>query len=126
MKKKNSEMKTIGVGEKLQYLVHESNDNTVRCQLLYPGCISEKNMETAVLYIVQHIDVLHSSFISKNGKQYWKINSDVSGKDCFRAEYIDGNPMLLSDAAMLKSAAPAGKAQLFCTLTQGKMKVRLP
>lgn len=110
----------IGVGEKIQYLSHESNDNTVRVQLSYPFRISKEVLEQAVLTVVQTIDVLHSTFIVEKGKAYWYLNETISSNDCFEVKETENDPMVLADQAMLHTVDPAGKAQLFCTLILGK------
>lgn len=121
----NSNMQKAGVGEKLQYLVHEQNDNTVRLEVCYPNMLSAEVMGQAVLSVVQGIDVLHSTFLVENGKAFWKENFDVMEKDCFSFVETEDDPEKTADEAMLCQAAPEKKVQLFCTLVNGKDKSAL-
>lgn len=114
-----------GVGEKLQYLVHERNDNTVRLEVCYPAALSSEIMAQAVLSVVQGIDVLHSTFLVENGTAFWRENFDVTRQDCFAFKETEDDPVKLADEAMLCQAAPEKKAQLFCTLVNGKDKSAL-
>lgn len=121
----NHNMQKAGVGEKLQYLVHEQNDNTIRLEVCYPNTLSSEVMGRAVLSVVQGIDVLHSTFLVENGKAFWKENFDVTEKDCFSFVETEDDPEIIADEAMLCQAAPEKKAQLFCTLVNGKNKSAL-
>lgn len=122
---KESSIQKAGVGEKIQYLVHEQNDNTVRLEVNYPANLSAGIMEQAVLSVVKKIDVLHSTFFVKNGKAYWRENKDVIGADCFSAIETEDNPEKFADYAMLSQASPDKKTQLFCTLINGMNKASL-
>lgn len=122
---KGSNIQKAGVGEKLQYLAHEQNDNTVRLEVSYPGNLSAEAMEKAVLAVVLGIDVLHPTVIIENGKMFWRENFDVTGKDCFLAVETEEEPEKAADDAMLCKALPEKKAQIFCTLVNGKGKSAL-
>ena len=53
-----------GAGEKMQYMVHPFNDNTIRFLLRYPGHIQADVLKEAVRALVGSVDVLHASFVA--------------------------------------------------------------
>lgn len=109
-----------GVGEKVQYLVHEMNDNTVRIALRYPGRLSAEVLAQAVAAVVSRIDVLHASFRSTPLDAYWIYNEDYSEGDFFTAEETAEDPMILAEQALVRPIAPDAKTQMHCTLVQGE------
>ncbi len=109
-----------GVGEKIQYLVHELNDNTVRFALHYPCDILPEIMEQAVLTIVNRVDVLHSSFLPGKLEAFWIVNEQIRGEDCFCFMKAKGDMTQLVKDALLKPVRCDAKAQLFCTLIQAE------
>lgn len=113
------EIEIAGVGDKLQYLVHEMNDNTIRFALLYPQRLSGEAMERAAQAVVEGADVLHSTFVPGNLEAYWQANLNLSPDAYFTLMETDADPMALVDGEMVKPILPQGKAQLHCTLIQG-------
>lgn len=124
-KKRKRIEEPIGVGEKLQYLAHKVNDNTVRFELSYPQGISEELMGKAVLAVVQGISVLHSSMYIEKGQAYWKENKEITGADCFRVLETNGNPEFLADQMMLHSVKPGEKCQLQVRFVRGRDAVNV-
>lgn len=55
-------IQTAGAGEKVQYLVHEFNDNTIRFVLHYPGIIDPDTLCAAAKAVINSVDILHASF----------------------------------------------------------------
>ncbi len=108
-----------GAGEKVQYLVHEMNDNTVRIALRYPGRLSAEILAQAAEAVVSRVDVLHASFRSTPLDAYWIYNEDFSAGDFFALQETAENPMILAEQALVQPVAPDAKTQLHCTLVQG-------
>ncbi len=109
-----------GAGEKVQYLVHEMNDNTVRIALRYPGRLSAEVLAQAVAAVISRIDVLHASFRSTPLDAYWIYNEDYSEEDFFTAEETAEDPMILAEQALVRPIEPDAKTQMHCTLVQGE------
>ncbi len=113
-----------GAGEKMQYLAHEFNDNTIRFVLRYPGRIDEKILSQAVRAVVGSVDVLHASFIARHTSAYWRVNDDCREADYFT--YIESaDPAGAAVEASLQGIAIEGKAQLHCTLAQNDKEAAL-
>lgn len=108
-----------GAGEKMQYLAHEFNDNTIRFVLRYPGKVQADVLERAVGLVVESVDVLHASFIARHTTALWHINKDILPEDYFACVETE-EPERAAVQAALAGIAPEGKAQLHCTLVQGK------
>lgn len=115
---------SAGAGEKMQYLAHEFNDNTIRFVLRYPGRIDEKALSRAVRAVVASVDVLHASFIARHTSAYWHVNDDYEEADYFCAAE-DAQPADRAVAASLQGIAPNGKVQLHCTLVQNAQEAVL-
>ena len=113
-----------GTGEKMQYLAHEFNDNTIRFVLRYPGRMDEKLLSQAVRAVVDSVDVLHASFIARHTSAYWRVNDDCREADYFT--YIESaDPAGAAVEASLQGIALEGKAQLHCTLAQNDKEAAL-
>lgn len=108
-----------GVGEKVQYLTHDSNDNTVRFGLRYPGELRPEILKAAAAAIVNSVDVLHASFIPGNLGAYWHVNKDYAEDDYFTLISADGSMMETVCKAAARQIDPSDKTQLHCTLVQG-------
>ncbi|MBE5881652.1 MAG: hypothetical protein E7289_05055 [Lachnospiraceae bacterium] len=80
----HSEHFIIGTGEKLQYLVHNFNDNTIRFILHYPGSPDSAVLRLAVKKVIESSDVLHSSFCAGAVRSFWKLNKIYEEKDYFQ------------------------------------------
>lgn len=118
--KKNSEIFPAGAGEKVQYLAHDSNDNTIRFALRYPGELCPDILKVAAFAVINSVDVLHSSFIPGNLGAYWRVNKDCCEKDYFTFVSADGDLMETVCNIAAQQITPSDKTQLHCTLVQGK------
>ena len=108
-----------GVGEKMQYLVHEHNDNTIRFILFYPAGVDAARMARAACALANSVDVLHASFRAGSMDAHWEIHDDVTQEDCFtlmQAEDVHSAAI----ACALKPIALTSRAQLHCSLVQGR------
>lgn len=109
-----------GAGEKVQFLAHDFNDNTVRFVLRYPGILDPDIMQKAAAALVNSVDVLHASFIPGNVGAYWKVHADIDGDAFFTLVETDKDPVDLAQQAALIPILPSDQAQLHCTLVCGK------
>jgi len=108
-----------GTGEKLQYLVHDYNDNTVRFVLRYPGILDANALRRAAHAVIKHVDILHATFVISRGKAFWQVHADVAPDDYFSFLTTDAP----NEAALEASLPPlpvSSKAQLHCTLAQSQ------
>ena len=62
MKRKTTFTLPAELEDKAQYLAKDSNDNTVRIALFYPGQLQPELMRLAVRQLVERIDILHAGF----------------------------------------------------------------
>ena len=108
-----------GAGEKLQYLAHDYNDNTIRFVLKYPKCLNEDVLCAATGALVNSIDILHASFCPNNLSAHWNVNQNLVPADYFSLIETDSDPMGPAKREALRAVALDGKAQLHCTLIQG-------
>lgn len=107
-------------GELLQYLVHEQNDNTIRFVLRYPVRLDTLAMQTAVLAVVDSVDVLHAAFVVGKGGAAWHVRDTYSIARCFRCFCIQGDPAARALEESLLPMALEDSVKLRCTLVQGK------
>lgn len=117
---KGPKLLIAGAGEKLQYLAHNYNDNTIRFIIKYPKRLKEEVLCAAAGALINSVDVLHSSFVPGNLSAHWHVNQDVEPVDYFSLIETDGDPMGPAKTEALRSTALEGKSQLHCTLIQGK------
>ena len=111
-----------GTGEKTQYLVHDSNDNTIRFALYYPGRLRPDILKDAAAAIINSVDVLHASFIPGALGAYWHVNHDFTEEDFFSFVRTDDNLTENVCQAAVRRILPSGKTQLHCTLIQDSEK----
>ena len=114
---KNPEIIKAETGEKMQYMVHSFNDNTIRFVLLYNGRIEAEILEMAAAEIVGRIDILHASFRMEKKEAYWHINDDYRQEDYFLQVSLTeecGEQDIFKAAVQdaLLPVVPEGKAQL--------------
>jgi len=116
----HSEHFRAGTGEKLQYLVHDFNDNTIRFILHYPGCPDSAVLRLAVQSVVENSTVLHSSFCVGPLWSFWELNETYEENDYFRITVTEDE--LLPKAAKIASEAilPEDKVQFCCHLLSAK------
>lgn len=118
--KHGNKITLAGEGEKAQYLIHERNDNTIRFALQYPGKLSADLLEQATRTVIFGIDVLHASFVPKALEAVWVVHDELAVEDYFSFLETDEEPMSAANDILLKPVLPEEKAQLKCTLIQGK------
>lgn len=108
-----------GSGEKMQYLVHEYNDNTIRFVLQYPQSLDPDRMLAAVRLLTDGVDILHASFIPGRIGAAWEIHDTYDDADVFC--HISDSPDPLKDAfdRALLPVTPQHKTKLHCTLITG-------
>lgn len=107
-----------GAGEKMQYIVHPFNDNTIRFVLRYPCRLQAEVMQQAALALARSVDVLHASFVTGPFGARWHIG-DVTAEQVFRFIRVEKDPL---DAALEQALLPvdaAAPAQIRCTLVHG-------
>jgi len=117
--KKQLKILPAGAGEKVQYLTHDSNDNTIRFALRYSGELRADILKAAAAAIVNSVDILHASFIPGNLGAYWHINNDYREEDFFTIVAAKDNLMETVCDIATRQVAPSDKAQMHCTLVQG-------
>ncbi|MBR6571432.1 MAG: hypothetical protein IKK75_13365 [Clostridia bacterium] len=107
-----------GAGEKMQYMVHPFNDNTIRFLLRYPGLIRADLLKEAVRAIVGSVDVLHASFAAGKLGARWHVHDAMADEffTCIATE----EPVEAGFALALESISPSAPVQLRCTLIRGK------
>lgn len=115
-------MKTIpaGSGEKMQYLVHDQNDNTIRFVLAYPGLADEQKLCRAMRAVVMGADVLHASFDPGIVHATWHVHETLADSDFFQVVRTAGDPAQEALRWALRPVKPQGKCQLYCTLVLGE------
>ena len=111
-------LRIAGTGEKMQYLVHEFNDNTVRFVLRYPGRLDPNALRMSARAIIESVEVLHSSFHSGNIGAYWLVNHDIDDESFFRFIETDGDPCQEALKQALLPVLQESPAQLRCCLVQ--------
>lgn len=107
-----------GAGEKMQYLVHEQNDNTIRFALHYPGVPDIQALRCAARQIVGSVDVLHAAFHPGKLTACWVVSRDYPDEDFFRHEHIGGDPMERAAALSLEPVAHDSRVQLRFSLVE--------
>lgn len=107
-----------GAGEKMQYIVHPFNDNTIRFVLRYPFLIDADILQQAVTTLVSSVDVLHSSFIAGRLGARWHINSVADG-DCFHHVAVSGDPVQAALDEALQPVCASDAVQMRCVLVHG-------
>lgn len=108
-----------GTGEKMQYLVHEFNDNTMRFILRYPGMIDADVLRHAVHAVVMSVDVLHASFDPGVLHACWHCHEMLERQDYFQLISHADDPAGEAVRQSLQPILPQGKAQLHCCLVHG-------
>lgn len=105
-----------GAGEKMQYAVHEFNDNTIRFVLRYPGLLRPETLRQAAYEVVSRAEVLHASFVSGRMGAKWCVN-DFTAEDCFRRIHAEDALCAALNCA-LEPICPSDTVQMRCTLVQ--------
>lgn len=107
-----------GAGEKMQYLVHEQNDNTIRFVLHYPGVPDPEALRSAARHLVGSVDVLHAAFHPGKLTACWVVSKNYEDADFFLHEHIDGDPMARAGELSLTPIAHDSRVQLRFSLIE--------
>lgn len=107
-------------GEKMQYLVHDHNDTTLRFVLAYPGLIDAEILCRAVKAVVMSVDILHASFRPGLLRACWHCHSAIEDGDCFELIHTTGDPVQKAHALALQPVLPESQSQLHCSLVQSE------
>lgn len=113
-----------GIGETMQYVVHDYNDNTIRFILRYPGPVDAEILQNAVQAVVFSVDILHASFHPGKLRAWWKVNASVPAESYFSFQVAE-DPAPAAIAAALKPVLSSSSCQLHCTLVQGRAEALL-
>lgn len=113
--------KTIsaGVGERLQYIAHRYNDNTIRFVLSYPGFLDPDTLCAAARAVIGSVDVLHASYAAKGRRSYWRVCTDYRISDFFALAECEGDPMKVAGSIALQPIEHTGSCQMQVTLING-------
>ena len=87
-------IRLAGAGEKVQYIVHEFNDNTIRFVLYYPGIVDADVLCAAVKAVVESVDILHASFATDSISAYWHVNQEYDESNYFQFVETEANPYI--------------------------------
>lgn len=107
-----------GAGEKMQYIVHSFNDNTIRFILHYPARLQAEALRQAAFALAGSVDVLHASFVADKRQAGWQVN-DICPEDCFTYIVAD-DPTAAALELALQPIGAASPAQIRCILVEGK------
>ena len=106
------------IGDQIQYLAKEYNDNTIRFLIRYPERIKVDLLEKAVKSIVQRVEILHSSFYANSFGTKWIVNQEYPENELLVTENIDGDVWEHAQKASLQAINYGGEIQLKCFLFQ--------
>lgn len=116
-----SKIVKAGTGEKLQYLVHEYNDNTLRFVVHYPGIIDIDALQEAAKTLVFSVDILHASFSSGTFSSQWKVNETLCVKDYFQhIKTTDDHMTECVKKHAVQPIKPDSAVQIKCSLIQNQ------
>lgn len=109
-----------GVGEKLQYLVRDFNDNTIRFVLHYPGIPDADMLRRAAEAVVGSVDVLHARFVAGKMGAHWESIDMSENESCFQCVHTDHDVMSAAIEFALQPAAHDSYSQMRCILVVGE------
>lgn len=107
-----------GTGEKMQYLVHEFNDNTIRFLLHYPGVLDVQALRDAARAVIDRAEILHASFHPGAIGVYWHVQQDYEDSSFFHHVQVTGDPVPTAFSLSALPILPESRTQLRCTLVQ--------
>lgn len=116
---KKDDMIPAVTGERIQYVAHDFNDNTIRFVLHYKGTVNADMLCSAIGAVISGADILHASFIPGNFSSHWLINTEYETADYFTHIKESTNTMEAAITASLNPIALTAKTQLHCTLLEG-------
>lgn len=114
-----SRIKKADIGDKLQYLVRDFNDNTIRFVVRYPGRVASDILRVATKTVVDSVDILHASFVANDSDAYWEVHDDYEEKDYFQIIETKEDALEAADTYALMSLQPKDKTKLRCYLVRG-------
>lgn len=106
-----------GAGEKMQYIVHPFNDNTIRFVLRYPARLQAEALREAAFALAGSVDVLHASFVADRKQAQWRVNA-ITPEDCFTHITAD-DPAAAALEQALQPVSADSPAQMRCILVEG-------
>ncbi|WP_455675658.1 condensation domain-containing protein [Pradoshia sp.] len=107
------------IGDKIQYLVRDFNDNTIRFVVRYPGRVASDVLRDATKAVVESTDILHASFMVGESDAYWMIYDDYEEKDYFQIIDTEEDPLEVANTYALVSMQAKDKTKLRCYLVRG-------
>lgn len=119
------QMILAGAGEKLQYILHDYNDNTIRFILRYPGLIDPDTLCAATKAVIEKTKILHGSFYNDALNAYWIIREDYEESTYFQYIQTDGDPCITARSLALVPISTDGPTQLRCYLVQNNKESAL-
>lgn len=114
-----------GSGERMQYLTHEFNDNTMRFVLRYPGRLDAARLAEATLKLVNSVEILHARFVCGKVHAYWLVQRDLTAEDCFCLVETEKDPMEEAKTIAAQPVPADGRAKILCTLVQAAASAAL-
>lgn len=116
MKSKNPVYLPAYLGEKAQYLAHESNDNTIRIALFYERPLQAELLHQATMDLIRRIDILHAGFCAGKYTAKWNVNREFQAETAFTSCLVKSDIRDKVHKVMLQSIPFDGILQLHCTL----------
>lgn len=113
-------IRIAGPGEKVQYMVHDFNDNTIRFVLHYPGIVDADILYEAAKALTGSVDILHASFYTDSIGAYWNVNKEYDDSSFFQLIETDGDPDVTAYSLSLIPITPEDQTRLRCYLVQGR------
>lgn len=107
------------IGDKVQYLVRDFNDNTIRFMIRYPGRVASDVLRDATMTVVESVDILHASFMVGDSDAYWMIHDDYEERDYFQVVDTEDDPLEVASTYAIVSMQPKDKTKLRCYLVRG-------
>lgn len=117
---KLSKIRLSESGEKIQYLLREQNDNTVRFVINYPGILNPNILCEATKTVILKEDVLHASFFADKLNAYWNVNDEIEDISFFRYVKTVGNPNVTAQSLATLPITAESDTKLCCTLVQNE------
>lgn len=105
--------------DKAQYLARQSNDNTIRFALVYPGELQADALQEATATLVNRIDILHARFVPGTRTARWELQPAVCSREVFTLCNAAEGFLPAVQTAMAERIPWNGGAHLHCTLVTG-------
>ena len=114
-----SKTQKADIGDKVQYLVRDYNDNTIRFMVRYPGRVASDVLRAATKKVIDSVDILHASFMVSDSDAYWMIHDDYEERDYFQIIDTADAPHEVANTYALVSMKAKEKTKLRCYLVRG-------